>query len=137
MNNLDNCPNCGALFVRTEFRDVCEACHKKEEVEFEKVYKFVRMSKNRTATIPTIVEETGVNEDLILKFIKTGRLRTAGNPNIGYPCEKCGTLINIGRLCEKCSHSIRSDLHSFEKENERQRELREKEKRSTYFTKNL
>ncbi len=112
MTSLENCPNCGALFVRTQFRDVCDNCYKEEEAQFEKVYQFVRKSKNRTATIPTIVEETGVDEDLILRFIKSGRLRTANNPNIGYPCEKCGTLINSGRLCENCSHSIRSDLQS-------------------------
>ncbi len=137
MNNLENCPNCGALFVRTKFRDVCDACYKEESVQFEKVYQFIRKSKNRTATIPTIVEETGVEEELILKFIKTGRLRTANFPNIGYPCEKCGTLINSGRLCENCSHTIRSDLNTFEKETQRQQELKEKDKKTTYFTKDL
>ena len=72
---------------------------------------------------------------LILKFIKTGRIRTTLNPNIGYPCEKCGRLISSGRLCDDCSHSIRSELNSFEKEKERQRELLEKDKKATYFTK--
>lgn len=137
MDTLENCPNCGTLFVRTKFRDVCDNCYKEEEAQFEKVYQFIRKSKNRTATITTIVEETGVDEDLILKFIKTGRIRTSQYPNIGYPCEKCGTLIHSGRLCDNCSHSIRTDLHSFEKESQRQKELREKDKRNTYFTKDL
>src|SRR6478752_5199253 len=123
MDHIENCPNCGALFAKTKFRDVCDACYKEEEVKYEKVYQFIRKSKNRTADIPTIVEETGVEEDLILKFIKTGRLRTSLNPNIGYPCERCGTMIKSGRLCENCSHSIRSDLQILERENERQKEL--------------
>ena len=135
MNSLENCPNCGALFVRTKFRDVCDACYKEEEAQFEKVYQFIRKTKNRTATLTEVVEGTGVEEELVLKFIKTGRLRTAHYPNLGYPCEKCGTIIKTGRLCGNCADSIRSDLDHFEKETQHQQEL--KDKKTTYFTKDL
>lgn len=45
MAELMNCPNCGALFVKTNIRDVCEKCFKEEEVAFETVYKFIRKKK--------------------------------------------------------------------------------------------
>lgn len=130
-----NCPSCGAIFVPTKFRDVCETCHKEEEIKFDKVYNFIRKSTNRTATIQMIVEATDVEEELVLKFIKTGRIRTSLNPNLGYPCEKCGKPISKGRICDDCSHSIRSELDIFEKEKKRQLELTEKDRKSTYFTK--
>ena len=88
MAELMNCPNCGSLFVKTNLRDVCETCYKEEEQAFETVYKFIRKRENRTATIYEASEGTGVDEELIFKFIKTGRLELAQFPNLGYPCEK-------------------------------------------------
>lgn len=123
-----NCPNCGTLFVKMKFKDVCDACYKEEEAEFEKVYQFIRKSKNRTAYITQVVEATGVDEALIIKYIKNGRLRMSKFPNLGYPCEQCGNLIKSGRICDDCAHVFRSELSAFEKEEQRQREIKEKEK---------
>ncbi len=43
---LDNCPKCGSLFVRTQFRDVCEACYKEEEKLFEKCMRLFEKRKS-------------------------------------------------------------------------------------------
>lgn len=132
MAELANCPNCGSVFVKTNLRDVCEKCYKEEEVAFETVYTFIRKKENRTATIFETSEGTGVNEELIIKFIKTGRLRLAQFPNLGYPCQKCRTIIREGNLCDECVNEFRSELSTYEKEQERIQELRIREKR-TYF----
>ncbi|MBE4907058.1 hypothetical protein IMZ08_03175 [Bacillus luteolus] len=130
---LTNCPNCNALFVKTNLRDVCEACYKEEEKQFETVYQFIRKRENRTATMLQVVEATEVEEELILKFIRTGRLKLANFPNLGYPCQKCGTLIREGKLCGHCSSDIRSQLSELEKEQVRQREIKDRNK-TTYFS---
>jgi len=134
--NVMNCPNCGTLFVKSKFRDVCEACYKEEEKKFDEVYQFIRKRSNRTATIAQVVEATDVEEDLILKFIKTGRLRISQFPNLGYSCEQCGKLIRDGRICEACTNKLRTELKNFEKEEQREREMTEQEKKVTYFVKN-
>lgn len=133
MEELSNCPNCGELFVRNNHRDLCQKCWKKEEVSFETVYKFIRQRENRTATIHQVEEGTGVDEELILKFIKTGRLKVASLPNLGYPCEKCGTTIQKGKLCEPCADILRKELDRYSIEEERRREL---DKKATYFAAN-
>lgn len=127
-----NCPNCGALFVKTNLRDVCEKCYKEENQAFETVYKFIRKRENRTATIYEAAEGTGVDEELIIKFIRTGKLKLAQFPNLGYPCQKCRTIIREGILCDDCSKDLRSELSIFKQEEERKKEIREREKR-TYF----
>lgn len=137
MAELMNCPNCGSLFVKTNLRDVCETCYKEEELAFEKVYTFIRKRENRTATIFEASMGTGVDEELIIKFIKTGRLQLAQFPNLGYPCQKCHTLIRKGTLCNDCSNEIRSELSTFEKEQERMKEQREREKRTYFVDKNF
>lgn len=135
--DLFNCPTCNSLFVKTKFRDICDACYKEEEAKFDKVYEYIRKKSNRTASMMQVVEATDVEEELIIKFVKTGKLRIAQFPNLGIPCEKCGTIIRSGRLCESCSDSIRSGLETFEMEEKRRLEIEDRDKKSTYFMKDL
>lgn len=133
MGELTNCPNCGAIFVKTQFRDVCPNCWKEEEEAFDKVYKYIRRRENRAATIRQVEEATGVKEELILKFIKTGRLRTTHFPNLGYPCDKCGRIIHHGKLCDRCANAFKKDLQKFNEEEKRKKEMEKKEKQATYY----
>lgn len=132
---LSNCPNCDSLFVKNNFREVCDSCYKEEEAKFDKVYQFIRKRDNRTATMKQVVAATEVEETLIIRFIKSGRLRIAQFPNLGIPCEKCGKAIHEGKLCTDCIKSLRSDIYKHEKEENRQREIEERSKKSTYYTK--
>ncbi|MFD2214830.1 TIGR03826 family flagellar region protein [Metabacillus endolithicus] len=116
MGELANCPNCDTLFVQTQFRTVCDKCYKEEEKKYETVYAFLRKRDNRKALLDEVVEGTGVSKDLILKFIRTGRIQLSSFPNLGYPCEKCGTLIRSDRLCGNCSNDIKKQLNQVEQE---------------------
>jgi flagellar operon protein (TIGR03826 family) len=116
--SLENCPNCGSLFIKTKFRDICEGCYREEEKQFEKVYQFLRKRENRMATMAQVVEATGVKESLLMKFIKSGRLKIAQFPNLGYPCDRCGALIREGRLCANCSTDLNKQLEMLQKEEE-------------------
>ncbi|HZG59670.1 MAG TPA: TIGR03826 family flagellar region protein [Anoxybacillus sp.] len=131
---LENCPNCGRLFVRNQFRDICENCYREEEKEFEKVYNFLRKRENRLATIAQIVEATGVKESLLMKFIKTGRLKIAQFPNLGYPCDRCGALIREGKLCVNCSTDLNKQLEMLQKEEEMKKN---RQIRSIYYTRKV
>ncbi|MGX1983401.1 flagellar operon protein (TIGR03826 family) [Thermolongibacillus altinsuensis] len=116
--NLENCPNCGRLFIKSQFHDICQSCYREEEEAFEKVYHFLRKRENRMATMAQVVEATGVKESLLMKFIKSGRLKLAQFPNLGYPCDRCGTLIREGRLCANCSTDLSKQLEMLQKEEE-------------------
>jgi flagellar operon protein (TIGR03826 family) len=131
--NLVNCPNCGALFIKNQFRDVCENCYREEEKQFEKVYNYIRRRENRMATMSQVVEATGVKESLLIKFIKTGRLKLANLPNLGYPCDRCGTLIREGRLCNDCSTDINKQIERLTKEEEEMKKHRQTG--TIYYTK--
>lgn len=123
---LANCANCGAVFVKTSIRDICDKCYKEEEEAFEKVNNFLKQKKNRMATMVQVVEKTGVPEEMILKFIRKGRIRLVNFPNLSYPCESCGRPIQKGKLCEECSKTLKKELEVFGNEQKRQRELQEK-----------
>jgi flagellar operon protein (TIGR03826 family) len=119
----------------TKFRDVCDACYKEEEAQYDKVYAYIRKKVNRTASMMQVVKDTGVEENLIIKFVRTGKLRIAQFPNLGIPCEKCGTHIKSGRLCSKCSDSLITDLQAYENEEKRLSNIQENNKKNAYYMK--
>lgn len=118
---LDNCPVCGSIFYKNQFNQLCPKCKKEEEKLYDTVYQYMRKRENRAATMNQIVEATGVPEETILKFIKTGRLKIAQFPNLGYPCDKCGKVIRTGKLCEPCSTTLKQDLDEFDQEQARKK----------------
>lgn len=130
MAELANCENCNRVFVKT-MRTICPRCFEEEEKAFEIVYHFLRQRKNRQATLMEIVEATGVEEKLIIKFIKQQRLRTSQFPNLSYPCEKCGAPIQSGRICEECSKSI---VREYKQQEYLEKLKSEKEEVNTYYT---
>lgn len=120
----------------TKFSDVCDACYKEEEgAQYDKVYAYIRKKTNRTASMMQVVMETGVEERLIIKFVRTGKLRISQFPNLGIPCEKCGANIKSGKLCGKCTNSLVTDLQAFENEEKRLTEIQGNDKKNTYYMK--
>lgn len=131
MAELRNCPSCDTFFNYTGIRDVCHSCGQKEEEMYQVVYRFLRKRENRAANVERIVEATGVDRELLYKWVRKGRLRPAVFPNLGYPCDNCGHITNAGKLCEKCRESIKSDLHTYEATKEFKAKIKRLEK-STY-----
>jgi flagellar operon protein (TIGR03826 family) len=109
MGDLLNCPQCGKLFVKG-IRKTCDACFREEEQQYDKVYRFIRKSENRNATIVDVSEATTVSENKIIYFIHQGRIRVKGFPNFTYPCDGCQKPINDGRLCQVCKDKLKSEL---------------------------
>jgi flagellar operon protein (TIGR03826 family) len=132
--DLSNCPECGEIYVKNKFRNVCEKCWREEEAAYDTVSKYMRKRENRAATMLQVVEATGVPEVLILKFIKNGKLQIAQFPNFGYPCDKCGSVIRTGRICENCANEIKNDLKELQREEEFKQKVKDSG-RGTYFTK--
>lgn len=114
MAELRNCPGCGAFFNYTGIRDVCAKCAQGEEDLYQVVYRFLRKRENRAATVERIEEATGVDKDLLYKWVRKGRLHRAMFPNLGYPCDQCGRLTQEGKLCDNCKNDIKKELRTFE-----------------------
>ena len=109
VGKLANCSRCDALFVQT-VRDVCPKCYQEIEQEYDKCAKYLRKRENRGATIYQLSEATGVSVKQITRFIREGRLSIVDNPNLGYPCEKCGSMIRTGTFCESCTKEMKREI---------------------------
>lgn len=130
---LTNCANCGAVFAKNVV-DICPKCYQEEEAAFKVVYAFLRKQKNRSALLHEIAEETGVTEELIIKFLKQNRLRTSQFPQLTYPCESCGKPISEKKLCQSCSSEMMSQWGAAKEKVKQTQD--DEEKASSYYTLN-
>ncbi|MDO3412087.1 flagellar protein [Saccharibacillus sp. CPCC 101409] len=110
--NLANCPRCGKLFVMN-YKGICTNCMKDIEAEYEACVKYLR--ENKGANIQELSDETDVSIRQITTFIRDGRISIANAPNMGYPCEVCGTMLREGNMCESCRSKLTSDLREASK----------------------
>ncbi len=108
--NLKNCKECGRMFrAASRMQRLCERCRESEEKIFLKVREFIY--DNPTTNVMEVSNEMDVDEELVLKWLREGRLQLKGE-GVGYPCEKCGEQIQTGRFCATCSREISKSLKS-------------------------
>lgn len=106
IGNLKNCPQCGKLYVYSG-RYLCPDCIAQEEEDFLKVRKYVR--DHPGAGIIEVSEETEIEEEKILQFLRDGRLYSQGIA-AALSCENCGGAINSGRYCDACLRELDKGL---------------------------
>jgi len=81
---LVQCSRCGKLFVRppgSRIR-ICPDCLREVEMEFRRVYQYLREQRGRRALLREISEATGVSVRQIREFILEGRLRLLEFPEL-------------------------------------------------------
>ena len=107
MGDVRNCPRCGRVFVYRG-REICPSCVAEEEEQFERVRRFLRDSPG--ATLEEVEEATGVPVELVLAFLRQGRLVAAEGLKGVLFCQRCGASIDEGYLCSQCSRALAREV---------------------------
>ena len=102
------CKSCGRIF-QSAGADVCPECLREMEEQFKVIKDYLYQKPG--ASVEEISKETGIDEKLILHFLREGRLEMI-HPDGSLLCEKCGAPITSGRLCKKCAESLSHALGS-------------------------
>ncbi|MFW6028863.1 MAG: flagellar protein [Halanaerobiales bacterium] len=127
---LKNCVKCGKLFSPQAGEKVCPVCRKEEENEFEMVKEY--LWDNPKATIEEVHEETGVERDTIMKFVKEDRLIAEGiDVDWENECERCGKPISHGKYCLECQQELINGFNDKSSE-EKKKEIDIKKKGKMY-----
>lgn len=108
MPEVRNCRRCKRIFNYVMGPQICEACKKVEEDDFEKVREFVKEFPG--ATIQEVSAATEVSTALIYRFLREGRLEVSDESPITLQCENCGVRIRSGRFCVECSKKLARDM---------------------------
>ena len=102
---LKNCKECGKLFSPSAGEDHCHVCRDDEEIDYQKVKDY--LWDNPGASIDEVHEETGVEKETIIQFVKEGRLISDGiDASFLVQCERCGKEIEKGRYCSTCKNEL-------------------------------
>ncbi|NLO82472.1 MAG: MerR family transcriptional regulator [Clostridiales bacterium] len=96
--DVRNCKRCNRLF-QFKGSKYCPHCILELDEMFIKVRDY--LYENDDANIAQVSEATGVEEKIILEFLREGRLELK-EPSIDLTCERCGKPITSGRMCKEC-----------------------------------
>jgi len=109
--NLKNCPRCGRVFPAGSGRDLCSKCLEAEDDDYGVVRRYVR--DHPRSTVVEVAEETGVDEEVILQYLRDGRLMSNSFGSV-INCERCGKSIRGGRYCDSCLNVIDAQIRGVE-----------------------
>lgn len=100
---LRNCPVCGRVFNYVG-KSMCPECVRREDQDYDAVADY--LYKHPNASVTEVSEATDVREELILRFLREGRLLVNDGAAAGLYCESCGAPIRTGRLCQRCMEKL-------------------------------
>jgi flagellar operon protein (TIGR03826 family) len=126
---VQNCPNCGNIFRKTTW-PICQDCKNEMENELSKCTEYIR--RNRQTTMSQLIEQTGVSEENITKYIRDAKININDVPNLSYPCDLCEADIRSGNLCHKCRTKINNDIDKMKHQEAQDRENLIKENQASF-----
>lgn len=107
--DVRNCRECRRIFQYNGYGDIlCPECRKKDEEEFDRVKNYLR--QNPDSTQKNVCDETGVDFNKILRWLREERLVTTDAKGLGLKCEQCGAPICSGKLCDECKRKLAADF---------------------------
>lgn len=106
---IANCKRCGRIYNKVG-REICPACTHEQDEVFHKVRDYLKQHNN--ASMSDVVRDLGVDLEDVVELIQDGRLILRDNPNMGYPCERCGGQTRAGRFCAKCASELAAELET-------------------------
>lgn len=109
---IGNCPSCGALYMPNP-RGVCPKCAALEDSQYETVKAYLK--SNPEARLEEVAEATGIEGQIIMRFIRSGRLVVVQPQGFGLTCERCGKAIATGVVCAECAAAMTREIRSVTK----------------------
>lgn len=104
------CRRCRKLYLKSGVKNVCPECLQKEDEDFSKVKEYLYDYPH--ASIDEVADQTEVDNETIIDWVKSGRLETGGVA-VSYPCTICGRPIHSGKICAKCEQALGGGAKDF------------------------
>lgn len=89
----------------------CMTCGHTFLDDFGKVRKF--LYENGPAKKEVISQNTGVSEEIIMQFLREGRIEAIEAAGNRLRCDRCGCVIRKGRICADCA---KKDVENFSRD---------------------
>ncbi|KPV42981.1 hypothetical protein [Alicyclobacillus ferrooxydans] len=100
---IARCKRCQRIFNKTR-RDICPTCIAAEDDAFQIVRGYLK--EHPDSDMDELTVGTAVQSEVVIGLIQDGRLIPRDNPNLTYPCARCGKPTQAGHYCAKCTKEI-------------------------------
>ncbi len=113
MANAANCKKCGALFLQTSKRDICDKCFEEQNKLVSDINTYVLTAPAETVPLEEILTRFNLKVDefealfLAGKFVKVAQ-------KVTMKCAKCGNIVPIAgktnQLCSNCAKKLQNEI---------------------------
>lgn len=107
--SVQHCKRCDKLFVKIK-SPYCLECNEEIERQFKIIRNYIQ--SNPTSDISAILDETKVEEPVLLYLLREERL--SATPLAEIPCRNCGRPIQCGKYCSDCTTKMTNDFTHLE-----------------------
>ena len=105
-SDVKQCRQCGILF-QSLGSNICPGCAEEMDRYFHTVKNY--LYDHPEANVFDIARDTGVAENLILRFLREGLLAVSVADGT-LTCDECGEAITGGRYCKVCERKLENVL---------------------------
>lgn len=104
--SIANCARCSRMYQKVSGVKFCPDCIQAEEDAFRLVRDFLEAHPG--SDMPTVSQETGVEEPVILRLVQSGRLAILGDLVAGLrvECRQCTKPVISGKFCPECTEEM-------------------------------
>jgi len=104
--DIRNCKHCNRLF-QYQSSKYCPNC----VIELDKVFMVIReyIYENPDSTIVEVSENTGVDNEIIMDFLREGKLELK-EASLMLECRSCGKAIKTGVMCKDCLSNFETEM---------------------------
>lgn len=104
--DIRNCKNCNRIF-NYQGSKYCPACVIELDQIFIKIREYIY--ENSGSTIAEVSENTGVETDIIMEFLREGKLELK-EATMLLECKSCGRAIKTGVMCKECLSHFETEM---------------------------
>lgn len=113
MANIANCKKCGALFLQTSKRDICDKCFEAQNKLISEINAFALSSPLETIALDDLLKRFDLSRDEFEVLFNAGKFVKIGQ-KVTFVCAKCGRTIPIANktnfICNECAKKLQNEI---------------------------
>ena len=113
MANVANCKKCGALFLQTSRKDICDKCFEEQNKMLSEINTYVLTSQEETISIEEIMKKFNLTKDKFEEFYLAGKFVKIAQ-KVTFTCAKCGRTVPIANktnfICAICAKKLQNEI---------------------------
>ena len=113
MANVANCKKCGALFLQTSRRDICDKCFEEQNKLLSEINKFVISTAEETIPLEDVLQKFNLTKDEFEELYLAGKFVKIGQ-KVTFVCQKCGNVVPIANktnfICASCAKKLQNEI---------------------------